>query len=75
MVDSGMSAIEAIRSATLYAADLLGESDQLGSIKVGKFADIIAVKGNPLEDISLLENVVFVMKDGKIIVGPISRTD
>jgi imidazolonepropionase-like amidohydrolase len=64
MVDAGMPAMEAIRSATVHAADLLGETDQLGSISVGKLADIIAVKGNPLEDVTLLENVSFVMQDG-----------
>jgi len=66
MVDNGMSAIEAIRSATVHAADLLDESENLGSLESGKFADIIAVKGNPLEDISLLENVHFVMKAGVV---------
>lgn len=64
MVDNGMPAIDAIRSATVYAADLLGESENLGSLETGKFADIVAVKGNPLEDISLLEEVNFVMKAG-----------
>jgi len=67
MVDAGMSEIEAIRSATVYAAELLGESENLGSLEVGKFADIVAVKGNPLEDITLLENIGFVMKDGKVV--------
>lgn len=70
MVDSGQSAIEAIRSATVHAADLLGESDQLGSISVGKWADIIAVKGNPLEDVSILESVDFVMKNGAVVRSP-----
>lgn len=70
MVAAGMSPMEAIRTATIHAADLLGEADQLGSLKAGMFADVIAVKGNPLEDISLLENVVFVMKDGVVVKGP-----
>ncbi|MFT5612327.1 MAG: imidazolonepropionase-like amidohydrolase [Arenicella sp.] len=69
MVDTGMSNMDAIISATVSAADLLGESDNLGSITVGKYADIIAVKGNPLEDITLLEKVSFVMKDGFVYVG------
>ncbi|NNC99721.1 MAG: amidohydrolase family protein [Gammaproteobacteria bacterium] len=68
MVDAGMPPIEAIHSATVNAADLLGESARLGSIKAGKLADIIAVKGNPLEDVSLLEKVSFVLKDGRVIV-------
>ena len=67
MVEAGMSPMQAIHSATVAAADLLGEADQLGSITVGKLADIIAVKGNPLEDISLLESVSFVMKDGQVV--------
>ena len=66
MVEAGMSPIEAIRSATVHAAELLGESEKLGSLNSGKLADIIAVKGNPLEDITLLENVGFVMKEGVI---------
>jgi len=66
MVDNGMPAIEAIRSATVHAADLLGESENLGSLSDGKFADLIAVRGNPLEDISILESVDFVMKGGEI---------
>jgi len=67
MVDNGMPAIEAIRAATVYAADLLGESDNLGSLSTGKFADLIAVKGNPLEDVSILETVSFVMKNGEVV--------
>lgn len=66
MVDQGMSEIDAIISATVNAADLLDESDNLGSLEVGKFADIIAVKGNPLQDIKILEQVSFVMKQGQI---------
>lgn len=66
MVETGMPAMEAIVSATKSAADLLGESDQLGSISVGKYADVVAVKGDPIEDITLLENIHFVMKNGTI---------
>jgi imidazolonepropionase-like amidohydrolase len=66
MVKYGMTPMQAIQSATSNAADLLGHSDQLGSIKPGKYADIIAVPGDPLSDIRLLEDVKFVMKDGKI---------
>lgn len=66
MVKYGMTPLQAIRSATVSAADLLGKSDLLGSIQPGKYADIIAVSGNPLEDIRLLENVKFVMKEGKV---------
>lgn len=67
MVDNGMSAMQAITSATKNAADLLDETENLGSLNVGKYADIIAVKGNPLDDITLLESVDFVMKGGKVI--------
>ncbi|MEM7358787.1 MAG: amidohydrolase family protein [Pseudomonadota bacterium] len=70
MVESGMPAMEAIRTATVHAADLLGEPELLGSISNGKFADIIAVRGNPLGDISILENVDFVMKGGEVYKGP-----
>ena len=66
MVKYGMTPIQAIQSATSSAADLLGHSKELGSIKPGKFADIIAVAADPLQDISVLEHVQFVMKDGKV---------
>lgn len=66
MVEGGMPAIEAIASATCNGAELLGVSEILGTIEKGKLADIIAVNGDPVKDISMMENVVFVMKDGKI---------
>ncbi len=66
MVDAGMSSMDAILSATVAAADLLGESETLGGIAAGKHADIIAVSGNPLEDVTLLESVEFVMKGGVV---------
>jgi imidazolonepropionase-like amidohydrolase len=66
MVKYGMTPLQAIQSATSNAADLLGKSSLLGSLKPGKYADIIAVTGDPLSDIRLLENVKFVMKEGKI---------
>jgi len=66
MVKYGMTPMQAIQAATSSAADLLGKSDLLGSLKPGKFADIIAVDGDPLENIRLLENVEFVMKEGKV---------
>lgn len=66
MVEAGMPEMEAICSATLNTADLLNITDKLGSISPGKLADIIAVEGNPLEDISLLEDIDFVMKDGAV---------
>jgi imidazolonepropionase-like amidohydrolase len=66
MVQYGMTPLQAIQAATKNAADLLGHSDVLGSIKPGNFADIIAVQANPLQDVHALENVSFVMKDGKV---------
>ncbi len=66
MAKRGMPVAEAIRCATVSAAELLGVKDR-GEIKTGLLADIIAVDGNPLEKISLLENVVFVMKGGIIV--------
>jgi imidazolonepropionase-like amidohydrolase len=66
MVKYGMTPMQAIQSATSLAADLLGRSNELGSIKPGKNADVIAVSGDPLENVSVLENVQFVMKDGKV---------
>ena len=66
MVKYGMSPMQAIQAATSSAADLLGRSSELGSIKAGKYADLIAVDGDPLTDIRLLEDIPFVMKEGKI---------
>ena len=65
LVRRGMQPIDAIRAATINAADLLGVNDR-GEIKPGLFADIIAVNGNPLDKIQLLENVQFVMKGGTV---------
>ena len=66
MVRYGMTPIQAIQSATVNAADLIGHAELFGSITVGKSADIIAVPGNPLEDVRRLEDVRFVMKEGRI---------
>jgi imidazolonepropionase-like amidohydrolase len=66
MVESGMPEMEAIQASTVTSARLIGMEDELGSISQGKLADIVAVNGNPLEDISLLSEVSFVMKDGKV---------
>ncbi len=66
MNEAGMPVLEAIKSATLNAADLLGQSDLIGSIEPGKAADIIAVPGDPVADVKLMTKVNFVMKDGKV---------
>ncbi|AWL13420.1 Tryptophan 2-monooxygenase [Saliniradius amylolyticus] len=66
MVEAGMPAIEAIRSATYHTAKLLRINDKLGTVEPGKLADLVAVPGNPLEDIELMQQVSFVMKGGKV---------
>jgi len=70
MVKYGMTPMQAIQAATTNAADLLGHSKEVGSIKPGKYADVIAVSGDPLKDVSVLENVEFVMKDGTVYKQP-----
>jgi imidazolonepropionase-like amidohydrolase len=64
MVEWGMTPMQAIQSATVNAADLLGWSDRVGEVSAGRFADIVAVTGDPLRDITELERVRFVMKGG-----------
>lgn len=64
MIEAGMKPMEAIKAATINAAELLGEKDKLGSIETGKIADIIAVDGDPLKDAKVFGKVVFVMKGG-----------
>ena len=66
-VAHGMSPLAALRSATLEAAELLGWADRVGSLEPDKLADLIAVDGNPLEDVHVLERVGFVMKDGRVV--------
>jgi imidazolonepropionase-like amidohydrolase len=78
MVKRGLTPIEAIRAATISAADLLGWSDKVGVVEVDKFADLIAVEGDPTVDITNLQRVAFVMKGGKVIkndvVGSAAQT-
>jgi imidazolonepropionase-like amidohydrolase len=62
----GMSPLAAIQTGTLNAADLMGWTDKVGAIEPGKWADIIAVKGDPILDVRLLQHVSFVMKSGVI---------
>lgn len=66
MVEAGMPAIEAIKSATMVPAGILGMSDKIGSLEAGKLADIIAVEENPLKNIATMVSVSFVMKDGVV---------
>ena len=67
MVKYGMTPAQAIQAATTTAAEMMGWQDRIGSLEKGKFADIIAVSGDPLADITQLEKVRFVMKGGDII--------
>ena len=69
MVRFGMTPMQAIRSATLVASELMGWRDRVGSIETGRFADLVAVVGDPLDDISVLEDVLFVMKGGAVVKG------
>ncbi len=66
MVKYGMTPMQALQAATIHAADLLGWSNDVGTITPGFYADIVAVKRNPLDDITVMENVSFVMKGGKV---------
>lgn len=67
MVKYGMTPAQALRSATMNAAELLGMEKQIGSVEAGKLADIVAVAGDPLADVSILQKIDFVMKDGKVV--------
>ena len=69
LVEAGMTPMDAIKAGTIVGAELVGWDDELGSIESGKLADIIAVKDNPLEDMSVLENPILVIKDGEIIIN------
>lgn len=70
MVEAGMPPMFALQAATKYAAELLGVSNDLGSLAPGKFADLVAVPGNPIENIGVMKQVSFVMKDGVVYRGP-----
>jgi imidazolonepropionase-like amidohydrolase len=61
-----MTPIEALRAATINGAELIGRSKDIGSIEPGKYADIVAVDGDPLSDITVMEKVAFVMKGGEV---------
>lgn len=71
--DAGISPIEIVRSATLRAAQLLGWQDRVGQIRPGRLADLIAVDGNPLQDITVLEHVAFVLKGGVVVRNDLGR--
>jgi imidazolonepropionase-like amidohydrolase len=67
--------VVAIKAGTIIGAELLQWDDRVGSLEVGKLADIIAVPGNPLSDISVLEQPLLVMKDGQIILNKSTSVD
>lgn len=67
MTEWGMKPIDAIQAATIHAADLLGQADKLGALEPGHYADLIAVDGDPLADVKVLESVSFVMKGGSVV--------
>ena len=69
MVELGMSPMEAIKSATSRAAVMLDSEGDIGSVAPGAYADLVAVEGDPLHDIKILESMQFVMKDGKVVKG------
>ena len=69
MVEAGMPAMFVLQAATTHAAELLHKTKDLGSVEAGKIADVIAVAGNPLEDITRMQNVTFVMKEGAVYKG------
>ncbi|MDX1390086.1 MAG: amidohydrolase family protein [Acidobacteriota bacterium] len=69
MVENGMDPMDAILAGTYGAADLLGVLDEVGTVQVGKIADLVAVDGNPLDDMSVVTRPVFVMHKGRVIVG------
>ena len=66
MVQHGMTPMAAIEAATVNAADLLGLSEEIGTIEPGKRADIVAVDGDPLTDVTVLTSMDFVMRDGRV---------
>jgi imidazolonepropionase-like amidohydrolase len=70
MVEYGMKPLDAIRSATVRSSELLRLERAIGTIEAGKFADVIAVEGNPLDDIGTLGRVAFVMKAGRVYKSP-----
>lgn len=74
MVELGMTPMQAIQSATSRAAELLERKGQLGVIAANAYADVVAVVGDPLDNVKVLENVTFVMKDGKVFKNDVTQS-
>jgi imidazolonepropionase-like amidohydrolase len=73
MVEWGMKPIDAIQAATMNAADLVGMPKAIGSLETGYYADLIAVNGDPLSDVKVLENVKFVLKGGAVVKNDVGK--
>lgn len=73
LVRAGMTPLDALRAATVRAADLIGMARELGTLEPGRYADVIAVRGDPLADIGAMEHVVFVMKGGEVVKNEAAR--
>lgn len=67
---AGLSTLEVIEAATKHAAYVCGQSDDLGTLEVGKLADVIVVDGNPLDDLNAMDSILYVVKDGEVVVSP-----
>jgi imidazolonepropionase-like amidohydrolase len=70
MLKLGMTPMEVIVAATANAAQVIGLGDELGTLEIGKQADIIVANGNPLQDITVLQDLIFVIKTGEVIIQP-----
>ena len=73
MVEWGMKPIDAIQASTINAANLLGWSEKVGLLEKGHYADLIAVQGNPLSGVKVLENVKFAMKAGSVVPNDFAK--
>jgi imidazolonepropionase-like amidohydrolase len=67
---TGLSPLEVVEASTKHAAYVCGQSDELGTLEIGKLADLIVVDGNPLDDINAMNSVLYVLKDGEVVVSP-----
>jgi imidazolonepropionase-like amidohydrolase len=70
MIEFGMTPMQAIQTGTIHAAELMVWEDRVGSLQAGRYADLVAVHGDPLEDLDLLNGISFVMKGGEVVLGP-----